>query len=148
MLVLPTEPLHDLKGHLSAITHAAASIAKNETRGIINDIQVSILNKTTLRCSDYRKATVLLYDKLRKCAVSDPVITELFRTAMEISHLMYTHDTKRTPRAILRLHNTTLLHANELFSQQTHPTFTVHTLYCESCSNCIQAYLTPFYQAQ
>ena len=41
---------------------------------------------------------------------------------MKISHLMYTHDTRRTPRAILRLHNTTLLHANaclELFSQPT-----------------------------
>ena len=29
--VLPTEPLHDLKGHLSVIIPAAASIAKNET---------------------------------------------------------------------------------------------------------------------
>ena len=130
--VLPTEPLHDLKGHLSVIIPAAASIAKNETRAMINDIQVSILSKTTLRCSDYRKATVLVYEKLRRCAVSDPVITDLFQTAMEISHLMYTHDTRRTPRAILRLHNTTFLHANaclELFSQPNTNTNNRHILH-------------------
>ena len=75
--VLPAKPLHDLKGHLSDIIPAAAGIAKNETHAMINDIQVSILSKTTLRCSDYRKGTVLIYEKLR-CAVSDLVITELF----------------------------------------------------------------------
>lgn len=92
--VLPTEPLHDLKSHLSLIIPAAASIAKNETPELISDIQVSILNKITLKCSDYRKATVLIYNKLRRSAISDPVITELFQTDTEITHLMYTHDPK------------------------------------------------------
>jgi hypothetical protein len=142
--VLPTEPLHDLKGHLSAIIPTAASIAKNETREIINDIQVSILNKTTLRCSDYRKLTELIYEKLRRCAVSDPVITELFRTAMEISHLMYTHDTKSNIEAAQ--HNMLTLALNCFLNLQTHPTRTVYTLDCESRSHCIQVNLTSFYQ--
>ena len=120
--VCPTEPLHDLKGHFSALITAASSIAEEEVSVILNEVKESVLNKNTLRCSDYRKAIVTIYTKLEKCT-SQSLMTELFRTATEISRLMYAHDTRRTPKAILRLHNTVLLHANtclELFTRPEH----------------------------
>ena len=132
--VFGTEPLHDLKGHLAQIITEAASMATQETHDIIREVQQTVLNKNTLRCSDYRKATAVIYGKLQKCTSSHPIITELFRTATEISQLMYADDTKRTPKTVLRMHNTTLLHAIaclEFFSQPKH-NHVLHTQYLHS----------------
>ena len=119
--VFPTEPLHDLKGHFGFLTSESIAIAKGKTKEILQEVHKAVLKKI-LRCSDYRKAIILMYTKLSKCPTANPHFSELFRTASEISHLMYCHDNHRTPKNILRLHNNAL-HAvlcSELFPNNAH----------------------------
>lgn len=56
--VFPTEPLHDFKGHFGNLVEESLKITSGRMRAEVN------LNKKTLRCSDYRKAAVVLFKKL------------------------------------------------------------------------------------
>ncbi len=59
------EPLHDLKGHLRNIIDEATKKASGETQKILKQVEGTIPNKCTLRCSDYRKAVILMYKSLQ-----------------------------------------------------------------------------------
>ena len=64
--ISPTEPLHDLKGHISNIMD---EVQKSATGDILNEIQKvvqTVLNKEVLRCLDYRKAIALIFNALLK----------------------------------------------------------------------------------
>ena len=98
--------------------------ALKTTSGVVlsalKGIQSTVLNKASLRASDYRKAVILMYQSLRHCSTGKNDITELFRTAAEISEVLYARPRKRTPRAVLRLHNLVYVHARlctTLFAQ-------------------------------
>ena len=111
-----TEPLHDLKGHIHNIFEGSLKRAMGETRKILEGIQATVLSKATLRCSDYRKALIIITKFLKECNNPDREILKLFHTATEISEIMYAPDSKR---AILRLHNLTYIHGKvcvDLFS--------------------------------
>ena len=108
--IFPTEPLHDLKGHIRNLIDEATKKATGETLDILKRVQDTALNKTTLRYSDYRKALILIYNSLQKCTCPNSQIIDLFRTATEISEIMYAPDSKRTPKEILRFHNVTYQH--------------------------------------
>ena len=69
-----------------------------------------MLSKDTIRCSDLRKAIIIIYTKLRDINPSSK-LTELYGTACGITNLCYIHDNERTPRTVLCLHNRTFLHA-------------------------------------
>ncbi len=88
--------------------------APTKTKDEINKINDTILKKSTLRASDYRKAFILIYNNLQKCPVADQQYTELFRTAVEICELFYAQDSHRSAASILRLHNVTFEFGNEL----------------------------------
>ena len=85
--VFPTEPLHDLKGHMQHIINEATKNAEGETLDILKRIQDTALNKGTLRCSDYRKALILIYSSLQQCTSPDIQMLDLFRTATEITEI-------------------------------------------------------------
>ena len=70
------------------------------------------MTKESVRCSDIRKALILLYLKLKELQ-PDSLLTDLYRTAVEITNLCYTHYDIRTPRSILCLYNRTFLHAHQ-----------------------------------
>lgn len=97
--VFPTEPLHDLKGHIHNIIEEATKITSGENQQILKQVKTTILNKCTLRCSDYRKAAILIYQSLKQSNHTEAPITELFRTAVEIAEIMYAPDSKRTPES-------------------------------------------------
>ena len=81
-------------------------------------IQTTILSKETLRAYDYRKATILIYIKI-KDLICDKHLVQLFCTAVEICKICYSREAERIPRVILWLHNVTFLHAylcTKLFS--------------------------------
>ena len=120
--VFPTEPLHDLKGHIRNIIEEATKKALGETLGILKQIQATVLNKSTLWCSDYRKALILIYNALQQCNSPNLEILELFRTATEISEIMYARDSKRTPKEVLRFHNLTYQHGKLCMDVCTAPT--------------------------
>ena len=108
--IAPTEPLHDIKGHFSNLIEESIHIATGSAQVEIKKIRSTILNKDTLRGSDYRKAVILIYIKLREIN-ADQMLTDVYRTAVEIGHMLYAHDSKRTPRSILCLHNRAFVHA-------------------------------------
>ena len=102
--VSPTEPLHDLKGHLGNIIEEALLVTSGSVLQELKRIKAAVLAKETIRCSDLRKALILMYLKLKELQPDD-MLTDLFHTAVEISNLCYAHDDVRTPRTVLCLHN-------------------------------------------
>ena len=120
--VFPTEPLHDLKGHIHIIEEAT-KITSGETQQILKQVKSTILNKCTLWCSDFRTAAILIYQTLKQSNHPETPITELFRTAVEIAKNMCAPDSKRTPKAVLRLHNVAYQHGkicnNTQFQQES-----------------------------
>jgi len=92
--VFPSEPLHDLKGHFNN-TIEALNLAPTETRAVIQHIKQTVLNKSILRASDYRKAVIPIYNLLR-CDNSHPSYKELFRTAAELLEILYSPDSQRS----------------------------------------------------
>ena len=108
--ISPTEPLHDLKGHLSNIIDEALHISTGDCLEAIKSVKKAVLTREAVRCSDLRKAVILIYLKLKDIQ-PDGMLTALFHTAVEITNLCYAHDDMRTPRTILCLYNRTFLHA-------------------------------------
>lgn len=108
--VSPTEPLHDLKGHLGNIIDETLLITTGDVFKSIKQIKTAVLTKEAIRCSDLRKAVILVYLKLIELQPDD-MLTDLYRTAVEITDLCYAHEAVRTPRAILCLYNRAFLHA-------------------------------------
>ena len=77
--ISPTEPLHDIKGHLSNVTDGLLSQTTGNIKKKLSSIYSSVLGKDTLRCCDYRKAAILILlalDELR----ADRKYIELMRT--------------------------------------------------------------------
>ena len=110
--VSPTEPLHDLKGHLGNIIEETLHITTGDVLQELKRIKAAVLNKDTIRCSDLRKALILMYLKLRSLQ-PDSVLTDLYRTAVDITYFCYDHESIRTPKSVLCLHNRTFLHAHQ-----------------------------------
>lgn len=136
--VFPTEPLHDLKGHIHIIEEAT-KITSGETQQILKQVKSTILKKCTLWCSDFRTAAILIYQTLKQSNHPETPITELFRTAVEIAEIMCAPDSKRTPKAVLRLHNVAYQHGkicNNLFvhTSNKNPVFGryFHSITCHS----------------
>lgn len=107
--VAPTEPLHDFKGHMANVIGEVRVITNGNTQEEVEKIFLTTL-KDTVCGVDYRKATILLSNAFEKvCANSDFFC--LFNTAVQISDVMYSKETSRCQKAILRFHNLTLQHA-------------------------------------
>lgn len=115
--ISPSEPLHDLKGHMANLIGEIKGRVTGLTKTEVDKVISATLSKDTLRCVDYRKAAILLSSVLHKTN-TDSTICSLIDTAAEICQLMYAREEARSPKAILRLYNLTLRHAvfcNELF---------------------------------
>ena len=113
--VCPIEPLHDLKGHFSNMIEETMYLAPEEALPELHKIQNAVLNKDTLRGSDYRKAVILMFKKLEEICPGS-MLTKIYETAVHICKLLYAPDTKRSPKTVLCLHNLALLHG-VLFTQ-------------------------------
>ena len=83
--VSPTEPLHDLKGHLSNIIEETLIITTGDVLKEMKQIKATVLTKETIRCSDLRKAIILIYLKLKELQPDD-LLTDLYRTAVHGDH--------------------------------------------------------------
>ena len=101
--VFSSEPLHDLKGHLHHIIEECLV-----TGPATVNVKGSVLDKSTLQGSDYRQAVILIYKQLENTILE--AYKQLFRTATDIASLLYSSDSERSPRNVLRLHNVTFIH--------------------------------------
>ena len=113
--VCPIEPLHDLKGHFSNMIEETMYLAPEEALPELHKIKNAVLNKDTLRGSDYRKAVILMFKKLEEICPGS-MLTKIYETAVHICKLLYAPDTKRSPKTVLCLHNLAFLHGI-LFTQ-------------------------------
>ena len=134
--ISPLEPLHDLKGHISHLLEAALPLLEAEIQIKVQTIIDSVLGKETKRCSDYRKALVLIVITMQKQkhGINDDVL-KLFSTCVEIQHILYSKENDRTDANILRLYNLTYMHAticNKLFPAQTQAKHKVYRCYFHS----------------
>ena len=96
--------LHDIKGHISHLLEETLPIISGSLRAEVQKIIDSVLNKEAKRCSDYRKATLLIVRAMQKYGSSQKVTT-LFATAAEIQELLHSREEKRTDQSVLRLYN-------------------------------------------
>ena len=77
--VSPSEPLHDLKGYLSNLIEETYLMVSGVVFAELKKVRDATLEKATLRCSDYRKALLLIYLKIKE------LNTEETATLTEIS---------------------------------------------------------------
>ncbi len=108
--VSPSEPLHDFKGHMSNVIGEIKKQVTGNIKSEVEKVTTAILGKDTLRCVDYRKAAILLSNALRQTN-ADSAMCQLLNTAVEICQLMYAREEVRSPKAVLRMHNVTFVHA-------------------------------------
>ena len=107
--VAPTEPLHDFKGHMANIIAEVRANTQGSIHGEVEKVYTATL-KDTIRGVDYRKATILLSNTFEKVSPnSDHHL--LFNTAVQISEVLYSRETSRSQKKILRFHNLSFQHA-------------------------------------
>lgn len=114
--ICPSEPLHDIKGHLSNVFEETSKLLSGEALTKFTNICSTVLGKDTLRCSDYRKATILISLALKE-SNADKTIVEVFRTAAEINEpfICKCHKTKsgvNPSSSQCHLHSCNIMHSN------------------------------------
>ena len=118
------EPLHDIKGHAQNIIQELPALLDHSTRTKLNAVVTVDLHKEKKTGADYRLLIIHILALLRKNN-SPEKVCQLLETLVAISHLIYIDDSKRTPKTILKLYNTTWLHfelVRELIPEPRHIT--------------------------
>ena len=118
------EPLHDLKGHLSNLFEELPKLVDAPlSQNVSAVLHADLGTKETKRGGDYRLALIHILTLLKRKPTPAHVL-RLIETVLDISELLYAEEAKRSPKAILRLYNTTWLHF-ELCSELLSSTSTV-----------------------
>ena len=102
--IAPTEPLHDIKGHISNLIEELLKVASGKLLEKLQGISQTVLGRDTIRCSDFRKAIILIVKILNEFSTNRD-LTDVFRTAAELTEILYSRESNRTPQTVLRLHN-------------------------------------------
>ena len=129
--VLPFEPLHDLKGHLSKILPDLTKVIQNTAlKSEINHYLMDFFKKPNLYGSDYREAIIQILHIIAKSELDerDPLFV-FIATIVKISEMVYSQENKRTPRQCLQFYNCAFLHQepyHELFAPEK------MSVYCHS----------------
>ena len=89
------------KGHFSNlnVVDATEHLLSEKVLTGFKEVKVAIPGKATLRYSDYRKAMILFYLKLKETN-ADQTIANVFKIAVHLSHtcMLYTSDYHLTPK--------------------------------------------------
>ena len=108
--VAPSESLHDLKGHIRNLWQELPYHLNDQEKERFLEVKEALLTyKSNLRGLDYRLSAIVMYKhmegKMHYC------VQELLYTLAQLCHLLYIQDHERTPKIILRLHNTAFKNA-------------------------------------
>ena len=115
------ECMHDIAGHIEHVLGQLSNFIRNEAHKNeytqLYDVLYS--EKEGNRCCDWRRIllviTIQLYQKI------DGKVHKLLRTLCEIERILYLNEEFRTPKQILRLHNSCFEHfilLKEIFSDE------------------------------
>ena len=120
--VLSFEPLHDLKGHIANLLGQLPTvITQPVVKSKVQDYLDNFNKKPKLYGSDYREALiqVMLILVNYKLNLDDPLYV-LISTLVKISEIVYSNDSRRTPRQCLQFYNCSFLH-HELYVDLLNP---------------------------
>ena len=121
--ILPCEPLHDVKGHISNLYEVIINHVTTEEKKLMKEIiAASFENKECRRGVDYRKSLIKVVIALN--GKIDSIVYKILSTMCEIQELLYTSEENRTIEIILRLHNQIFLHMvllNKVVRMNTSP---------------------------
>ena len=109
--VSPSEPLHDLKGHIKNVWDLLLHHLPIEIKPAFETELVCALGACDkYRGCDYRLSVICVYERLKSKLPAE--IKELVYTLMEISRLSYENALKLSPKSIPRLYNICLLYTS------------------------------------
>ena len=114
--VLSFEPLHDLKGHIANVLGQLPSVINQPAvKSKVKDYLDTFAQKPKLYGSDYREALIQVMHIIVNCKLnSDDPVHVLISTLVKISEIVYSNDSRRTPRQCLQFYNCAFLH-HELY---------------------------------
>ena len=107
--VLDFEPLHDIKGHLHNLLPEIPDLLPSDVSKECQQLLDTTLPKQKVSGAFLHIAAIKLLIKLKHQLI-DPLLKELLDTRVRVSELLYSYDSRRTPKTILRLYNITWLH--------------------------------------
>ena len=108
--ILDTEPLHDIKGHLTNLFEELPFLVEGTARLEIQNLLDTSLQKDKINCADLRCLAIqcgLFFESKSAVGLN---IKLLISTIVEISHLLYYGTENRNPKLVLRLYNLSWLH--------------------------------------
>lgn len=134
--ICSSEPLHDVRNHIANLIDAVQPMLSGKLEDDVKQIIASVLGKETKRCSEYRKATLLILNAMQNGSESE-YLTLLFTTACEIQEILYAKESHQNDVPILRLHNITFMHSmlcNKISHSQQHNIYGnyFHSLICHA----------------
>ncbi len=98
-----------MKGHLQNLFDELPAVLDKKLAKEVKALLDVDLGKDMKTGGDYRLTAIHLLTLLRK-RKSPPKVLLLLETIVEISELLYADDSKRSPKTVLRLYNSTWLH--------------------------------------
>ena len=107
--VLDCEPLHDIKGHLHNLLPEIPHLLPQELSSDCQQLLDTTLPKQKVSCAFLRVAAIKLLAKLNDQDI-DPLLLALVSTIVRVSEILYSGDSKRTPKSLLQLYNLTWYH--------------------------------------
>lgn len=105
--ILNSEPLHDLKGHLSNLLMEIPHLLENSHKKCKQFMTATFGEKVS--GADMRAGVIHLSLLLKKLGVQQ-VVQDLLDTIIRIGEILYADDSKRTPQRILALYNNAWKH--------------------------------------
>ena len=102
--VMPTEPLHDLKGHIAHVFTEVPNHVEKDIAAKIRHITAANVNANHARGCDWRKALFLVCHELQDNLQSDRNARQLLRLLAEVASILYAGEEDRSPRMVLHLH--------------------------------------------
>ena len=107
--IVMVECMHDIANHIDNILEELPTHLNNGDKVKFTEmIEIYKAEKEKKRCCDKRKILLQLTQNL--CDEIDGLVHKLLRTLSEIQRILYLGDDFRTPKEILRLHNTCFAH--------------------------------------
>ncbi len=116
--VMACEPLHDLKGHLHNLLDELPNILQPSVATKCEALLGSCLSKDKISGADLRRTVIQVFLYFLDCNVQ-PEILSLLQSIIKVGEILYSSDSRRTPRALLQLYNHCWFHfelCTDLFS--------------------------------
>ncbi len=102
--LMACEPLHDLKGHIHNLLEELPGILPPAAADKCQTLLDSCLSKDKISGADLRRTAIQVFLYLRDFNVQ-PEILSLLQSIIKVGQILYSSDSRRTPRALLQMYN-------------------------------------------